>query len=214
VRVRASAATGFRAPSWTDRYYVDPANIGSPDLEPERFWTAEAGATVGAGRTSVDLAAFIRHADDLIDWGRPAGDPATTPWRTLNVESATFHGLEAVARPAIDIVTLTARASVLSFDATETQGFVSKYALQPLTRSASLEVGLPFAGRAELAVRGAASRRADGESWQVLDARLSVALLGARIFADATNLLDDSWLDVSALPAPGRAFSVGARVRR
>lgn len=43
LQLRASAATGFRAPSWTDRYYEDPANIGNPDLEPERFRTAEFG---------------------------------------------------------------------------------------------------------------------------------------------------------------------------
>ncbi|HEX2167097.1 MAG TPA: TonB-dependent receptor, partial [Longimicrobiales bacterium] len=72
--LRASAGSGFRAPSWTDRYYEDPANIGSPDLDPERFWTGELGAAWSAGPLSLDIAGFIRHADDLIDWGRAEGE--------------------------------------------------------------------------------------------------------------------------------------------
>jgi hypothetical protein len=65
-----------------------------------------------------------------------------------------------------------------------------------------------------IALRGAASRRADGEAWTVLDARATATVRGVHIFADATNLFDASWLDVSAQPAAGRAFSTGARVRR
>ena len=33
-------------------------------------------------------------ADDLIDWGRGAGEPDDEPWRTRNVDNATFRGLE------------------------------------------------------------------------------------------------------------------------
>lgn len=214
LRVRASAASGFRAPSWTERYYEDPANIGTPDLEVERFWTAEFGTELSAGPLSLDMAAFVRHADDLIDWGRTAAEPDTAPWHTLNVEEAVFRGVEATARTILRAVALTGRATLLSFDAQESDGFVSKYALQPLTRSASLEVAVPVTARAVLALRGAASRRADGEAWTVMDARATATVRGVRIFADATNLFDASWLDVSAQPAAGRAFSIGARVRR
>jgi iron complex outermembrane receptor protein len=214
LRVRASAASGFRAPSWTDRYYEDPANIGSPDLEVERFWTAELGVEATVGRSTLDVAGFIRHAGDLIDWGRPSDDPDTAPWRTLNVEEAVFRGVEATARIRVNTATVTGRGSLLSFDADESDGFVSKYALQPLTRSASLEVAVPLTTHASLALRGATSRRADDETWTVLDARASLTAFGVRFFADATNLFDTSWLDVSAQPAAGRAFSIGARVRR
>jgi vitamin B12 transporter len=214
VRVRASAASGFRAPSWTDRYYEDPANIGNPDLEVERFWTAELGTELTAGPLTLDLAGFIRHADDLIDWGRREAEQDSEPWQTLNVAEASFRGLEATARAVVRPVAITARASFLSLDAEQSDGFVSKYALRPLTRSASLEVAVPMTSHAVLAARGSASRRADGEAWQVLDARASASILGLQVFADATNLFDASWLDVSAQPAPGRAFSIGARVRR
>jgi len=215
LRFRASGATGYRTPSWTDRYYEDPANIGNPDLRAEKFRTAELGATVESGVYRLDAATFVRHARDLIDWGRPVSDPETEPWRTLNVEEATFVGLETSARVRLDNgVSLTGRVALISFDAEENEGFVSKYALQPLTRSLSLEATFPVTESGTFAVRGGSARRADGEAWEVVDARATARLFGAEIFADVTNLLDAEWLDVSALPAPGRAFSAGVRVRR
>ena len=214
LRLRASAGSGFRAPSWTDRYYEDPANIGSPDLEPERFWTAEIGAAWSASRLSVDLAGFLRRADDLIDWGRGAGEPDDEPWRTMNLARATFQGLEATVRGDAGAVALTARASVISFDADAADGFVSKYALQPLTRSASLDVALPLSSHGLVTLRGSASRRADGTTWETIDARASAAVADVQFFVDATNLLDATWLDVSAQPVAGRAFALGACIRR
>ncbi|HEX7243090.1 MAG TPA: TonB-dependent receptor [Longimicrobiaceae bacterium] len=44
LRLRASLGRAFRAPTWTERFYRSPANLGTPDLDPERAWSAEAGA--------------------------------------------------------------------------------------------------------------------------------------------------------------------------
>ncbi|HEY2018011.1 MAG TPA: TonB-dependent receptor, partial [Bryobacteraceae bacterium] len=43
VKLRASASRAFRVPSYTDLYYHDPGNMGSPNLRPERAWTYEGG---------------------------------------------------------------------------------------------------------------------------------------------------------------------------
>ena len=43
LKLRASASRAFRVPTYTDLYYHDPANLGSPTLRPERAWTFEAG---------------------------------------------------------------------------------------------------------------------------------------------------------------------------
>ena len=218
LRLRGSGGTGFRAPNWTERYYQDPANIGNPELEAERFWTAELGATLTpGGPLSIDVAGFIRQADDLIDWGRPEGAAPTAVWRTLNVESATFKGLEATARigDATSFETV-ARAALLDVDADEVEGMTSKYALRPLTRALSAEVSVPVLPALRATVRASGFSRAgeDGDDWKLLDARLTAIVRGVQLFADATNLLDEEYLDVSARPAAGRAFAVGMRIRR
>jgi vitamin B12 transporter len=233
LRVRASFGAGFRAPSWTERFYRDPANIGTPDLEPERFRTGEAGLELRLGNrdaplnTSLDLAGFVRRAADLIDWARPVGSQDSVPWRTLNVERATFRGLETTLRtrllpggaPDGQAVELTGRAAVLAFDASAADGLESKYALRPITRTGSAELGLPLSaeGGARAVIRFGHHRRAGGpagaESWHLLDARVSRGIRGIEFHLDATNLLDTAYADIVGQPAPGRALGLGARAR-
>lgn len=214
LRLRASGGAGFRAPSWTDRFYEDPANLGNPELDVERFWTAELGLRAESGAASVDAAAFVRHADDLIDWGRPQGAAETEPWQTLNVESATFSGVESTLVLRLAALELTGRAALLSFTAKEVAGYTSKYALQPLTRSGSIEAAAPLGGPARIALRVAYDRRADDSDRVTVDARVGASVRGVHVFADATNLLDEHYLDVSGMPGPGRALGVGMRLRR
>lgn len=89
LRLRASVGRAFRAPTWTERYYVDPANVGNPDLEPEHAWEFEAGADfVPTAGTRLRATAFLRETGSLIDWARPEtrrrrcrGARATSPMR-------------------------------------------------------------------------------------------------------------------------------------
>jgi len=203
-RVRASAGTGFRAPTWTERYYVDPANIGNPELEAERFWTAELGAAVSPVKNAdLDVAVFARRADEMIDWGKPEGASPTAPWRTMNIDEATFRGVEATFRYALSRVDLTGRFMSLGLNADEAEGFTSKYALRPLTRALSLEASIPLVKTARITVRAADQKRRDGEEWRTVDARLSAGWRGFDLF---------DYLDVSGISAPGRAFSIGGRI--
>jgi vitamin B12 transporter len=213
LRLRASAGAGFRGPSWTERYYRDPVNIGSADLGVERFRTVEGGIELGGAALRVDVAAFRRRADDLIDWARPAADSAA-PWRTMNVARATFTGAELAAHARAGALSLVARGTVLHVEAGAAAGSVSKYALRPLTRAASLEVTAPLPGGTTAAVRAAHHRRAGSGDWQLIDLRLARPIGRAHLFLDATNVTDTRYSDIAGLPAPGRGFSVGMRLRR
>ncbi len=44
VRLRASAARAFRVPTFTERYYSDPANLARAEVGPETAWAGEGGA--------------------------------------------------------------------------------------------------------------------------------------------------------------------------
>jgi vitamin B12 transporter len=228
VHLRAAAGGGFRAPSWTERYYRDPANTGNPDLGAEKFWTAETGLELSAGAaSSIDVAIFIRRATDLIDWGRPAGSDDGTPWRTMNFESATFRGVEAAARTRLASADLATRVALLSFDAEAGYGLASKYALRPLTRSIGVEVAAPLVAAVHVTAHGTYYRRAPtaagaatpaaDDDWRTAGLRVSRNLAvmgGVQLFADASNVFDAAFADAAGQPAAGRAVAAGARIRR
>jgi iron complex outermembrane receptor protein len=198
---------GFRAPTWTERYYEDPANVGNPDLRPEKFWGGEAGVSLAPGeRWSADITGFYRHATDLIDWARPTGGYSYPPWRTTNVARADYRGAELAFHLRQWLgASWSLRGSALDFDSHEVDGLIGKYALRPITRSAGMKVTAPF-GRGPLATLDAAYDDRSGEDGHFrLDARLAQRWRDMKIVLDIRNITDADYLDASVKPVAGRS---------
>jgi vitamin B12 transporter len=97
-RVRASAGTAFKAPTFNDLYYPD---AGNPDLHAEKSRSVELGAD--AKLAGVDLGATVFHnrIRDLIVWqpSPTADDPYR--WLPMNVSAARNRGLTLTAATAL-----------------------------------------------------------------------------------------------------------------
>jgi iron complex outermembrane receptor protein len=211
LRLRASLGRAFRAPTWTERYYLDPANIGDPNLDPERAWEAELGADLTpAPGVRIGIATFLRSASGLIDWGRPIGAEPTDPWRTRNVSDARFRGLEvdATATDPMGIRWNTA-LTTLSLRAEDLDGLVSKYALRPLNRTASLAAERELGAGISLGLRAYHARRTGEDGYLRGDMRMDYTRGAARIYLDILNLGNTRFLDISGLEAPRRALYLG-----
>ena len=91
VAVRASGGNVYRMPTFTDLYYVDPFNVGNPNLKPETGWTWDLGLEVNDGPWNARAGYFERYEQDRIEWARPVGD---TIWRVLNIAEGTVRGVE------------------------------------------------------------------------------------------------------------------------
>jgi outer membrane cobalamin receptor len=220
ARVRASWGRSFRAPTWTDRYYVDPGNRGDPELAPERSWSAEAGADVALpGSGSLRVTAFRRDSEDLIDWVKPVGSPPGTQAVARNIESATFDGIE-VGLEALALAgfVLDASGTLLSVESAEATGLQSRYALRPLTQQATLALTRTLLdGRLLLSGRVLHARRlptqgTPGHGYELFGARALVRLPLGELTLDGTNLGDQGHVDVAGNPSAGRSLAVGYRV--
>ncbi len=213
LKVRSSGGRAFRSPTWTERYYRDPQNIGSADLTPERAWSADAGldAYVGPG-LRLGASAFLRDATDLIDWARPAG--TTSPWNTRNVEEAQFRGLEAEAEIVELLGTrLLARGAWISMSTSAAAGYESKYALRPQIESLSLSAERLFLGALTVTLRGTNERRLGDEPVTRLDARAALDVGQVRVWADLNNALDAEYVDIGKQAAPRRNGLIGLEWR-
>lgn len=212
LKLRASGGRSFRTPSWIERFLDSPANVGRPGLEPEVAWSGEAGAELAAGSgVLLSAVAFVREAEDLIDWSKPEGAGEEVPWRTRNVESATFRGLEfGVRARSVAGFRVDAALELLSLDTRETEGFVSKRALRPLTEKARVTVSRRLLGDVSVAARGLrARRRGGGDAFHRLDLRTAYRVGGLRVVLEGTNVTDESYPDITGRRAPGRALLVG-----
>jgi outer membrane receptor protein involved in Fe transport len=169
-----------------------------------------AEARTGGARLSVT--GFLREADELIDFARPVGsDPETTPWRSRNVESATFRGLEIEAATAVPLgIRMKGALELLSVDAEAAAGFVSKRALRPITERVRLEARRSLGSGLTAAVRWtSASRRGGEEPFHLLDARVAYRWGDWDLYLEGSNLTDDRYPDITGRRAPGAALVAG-----
>ena len=212
VKVRASGGRSYRTPSWTDRFLDSPANKGTPDLRPEVAWSGEVGVELRGRRARFAVTGFFREADDLIDFARPVGsDPETTPWRSRNVESATYEGLEVEAGVLAPLdVRLEGALELLSVEADASAGFVSKRALRPLSERLRLEARRTLGEGLTASVRWMRAFRRQGEEpFHLLDARVAYSVDAFDLYVEGSNLTDDDYPDITGLPAPGASLVAG-----
>ncbi|HTJ23644.1 MAG TPA: TonB-dependent receptor [Gemmatimonadaceae bacterium] len=215
LHVHASGGAGFRAPTWTERFYTDPSNRGDPNLRPERFWTGDLGVRASAGAWGLDVTGFTRRATNLIDWVKPAGASASVPWQTMNVGEATYHGLEmALDLPAASGVRASLFADGISLDASQGETLVGKYALRPVTRQVGARITSPPDRALMAQIDVTLARRALEDSYATGNARVAWRRGAYRLTLDLQNLANAVWLDASGKPAAGRGIYGGVEWMR
>ncbi len=209
VRLRASAARAFRIPTFTERFYTDPAHLASDTLAPERGWALDSGLDVQAGRWTLSATPFIRWDEDVIDWIR--GSTAER-WRTTNVRDVTTRGLEWSASGRFTGALVRAHVTLLDVDAPKLT-MLSKYVLDYAPRSAGLSVAVPLAARVVLSATADGRDRLDGQQYVLLGARLTRPVGRVDVFVEGSNLLDEAYREIGGVPMPGRWVSAGIRLR-
>ena len=239
TRLRASAGTAFKAPTFSENYASTPFEVGNPTLEPERTRSWEVGAEQALLQGTVTLSAayFDQRFRNLIQYvfGEP-GEPTY-----LNLGAADARGLEAGAtvRPAGGL-TLSAsytrvRTRVTDAGASLSPGFADGERL--LRRpSHSGRVGATWragsravlaasvlltGGRDDVDFSAFPAARVRLPGYQVVDLSADVTLLeaarhgvGLALTARLENALDEEYDTVVGFPGRGRTLYAGGRVHR
>jgi len=211
LKFRASASRGFRVPSYTDLYYHDPSNLGSPNLRPEREWTYEGGLDWNpSGRVRGAVTIFERRERDGIDYYRSS---PTDIYRALNIENLNFTGVETSLR------IVPARGQTLDFRYTGLRGVqdtipvgFTKYTFNYPTSSgvigwnASLKDGLVFRSRI-----GVVDRRGR-DPYGLWD--LYGAYTKGRVhpFLQLSNVTSARYQEILGVAMPGRTIIGGIEV--
>lgn len=218
LTIQGSMGSVFRVPTFTELYYADPGNLGDPGLRPEHGWTWDFGAQWRGGAFSLRAGYFERYERDLIEWARPAGaDPATVPWRVMNIAEGTVRGTETLAvwtHPRGHI--LSAAWTWLEKQTALPAGFQGKYSLLVPRQVLAAQGRLVLPRGLELALAARYLERTGGpddfRAACVLDGRVGWGGAdGWQVTLTVTNLLDRSTQEVPGVALPGRlaTLSVG-----
>ena len=234
-KLRGSVGRAFRLPSYTELYYHDPCNQGSPDLRPEKAWSYEGGLDWNAGRKlRGDVVVFQRRERDGIDWVRRSAskDDPNNPcviWRATNIQRLRFTGLEA------SVSTAVARSHWLDFRYSALHGAQADLLGFPLALSrppgASEEMLLEslyvFNYPSQAAVvswrallphglvartRVGATKRFARDPYALWDLYLARAGGRFRPFLQFSNLTNTAYQEIAGIPMPGRSVIVGVEL--
>lgn len=214
VRVRSSVGRAFRVPTFTERFYSDPANWARAEVGPESSWSGEGGVDVFlASGWMLQATAFGRADSDVIDWLRPS---TLVRWRTYNVRDVDTKGIELAARKSFaGGAFLQASYTGLVVDAAAVTQ-LSKYVLDYSPRSLAAAGLLPLPGGVRVAPRAEFRRRsraAGQQDYVLLDARVSRSLgRGLDLRIEGANLFDVSYQEIGGVLMPGATMSVSLAV--
>jgi iron complex outermembrane receptor protein len=215
IRLRASAGRAFRVPTFTERYYSDPANFARPEVHAETAWAEEAGADfLPAEGWMASATVFARQDHGVIDWLRPT---TAERWRTYNIRDVDTTGAEfSVRRGWTDGSFVQAGYTVLDVNAaavTQLSKYVLDYAPHSVAFAASF--ALPFAVQAAPRLEIKQRTRSTGDSeYAVLDLRLSRRFSNYEIRVEGTNLGDATYQEILGVAMPGRALTLSLAFRR
>jgi iron complex outermembrane receptor protein len=209
LRLRASAARAFRVPTFTERYYSDPANWARPEVHAETAWAGDAGADVFLPNgVMLGATLFGRLDHDVIDWLRPS---TAERWRTYNIRDVDTVGVELTASRTLTGGTFVQFAytglDVQAAGVTQLSKYVLDYAPHALSAAAivPLPMDLRIAPRVEFKRR---TRSTGTTEYAVLDLRVSRRFSSYELRVDGTNLGNASYQEVLGVAMPGRAVSV------
>jgi iron complex outermembrane receptor protein len=215
VRLRASAARAFRVPTFTERFYSDPANLARAEVGPETAWAGEGGVDVFLPQGWLVQATFFGRADsDVIDWLRPT---TADRWQTYNVRDVDTTGVEIAAQKTFaGGGFVNAQFAAVDVDAAAVTQ-LSKYVLDYAPRSFTAAGLLPLPGAFHVAPRieyRRRSRPAGSLDYVLLDARIGRRVArGLDLFVEGSNLLDEDYEEIAGVRMPGATVAVGLALR-
>lgn len=227
VTVFAQANRMLRMPTFTDLYYDAGAQLGSPDLKPEKTVNTSLGVNyalqIDRHRFFADATFFYRHGSDIIDWVFVPTD-SRRPYHAMNQQKTNTLGVETTLSYRLNewlrLVQISYAYTYLDLDLKQTQ---SRY-LDYLRHNASLHIehgiykGLAASWTLTFRDRAGQYNNAEG---QVEDFRPVLLFDGAifyeiqqwRITASCTNITNRHYYDYGGILQPGAWFKLSLAYR-
>ncbi len=197
----------FRVPTYTELYYVTPANKGNPDLKPEEAWTGETGLRWLIDGVTADFSLFYRDSEDVIDWSRRPGE---TAWQATNIATVRTKGGEVGVTFYPQSFFNTKWLSSVGIAYTyldsdrDTKGMESKYALDYLRHQVNGSMVFTWLSSLKQVIKARYEKRMVGDDYTVVDTRLTYAFTNYEVFLEATNLFNENYIESGFTPMPDR----------
>lgn len=216
TKIFASVGKAFRLPTFTELFYVSPANMGNPNLLYEQTTNYEIGFSYRQNYLAASGSIFQKEGTNLIDWVRAK---PTDPWRVANVSNLSSVGTEINVElntkkllPSSPISTVNLSYVYLTSNR-KAGSFESKYLLDHLRHQLNISFSndLVFGIKQTWTLRY--EERENVTSHIIVDSQISKQIALFDFFLRVTNLFNKTYYDIPGVILPGRWISAGMKFK-
>lgn len=215
IRVYGDFGYTYRVPTFTEMFYVGPTTIGNPDLEPESALSEEIGIKINGSNINVNVALFNRKSENLIDWSK---DNEDDKWETRNFSEVKTNGIETSVNYNFDIKNFNQNLQVaytyINDEILDAGVEFTRYSLNSIKHQFNTGFNFQFCPIFTQNISYRYVERTDGESYNVMDARVSANLKnGLQLSFIANNIFNTEYTETNLVPMPKGNVMFGLKYR-
>ena len=213
VRLYGNVGYTFRAPTFTDLYYSDPATSGNPNLEPEKAFAQEIGLKYSDDKFSGSLAIFNRDSEDLIDYVRQ--NTSVNIFTAANIAEVSTQGIEFESAYNFKMnnynQTITFGYTYLNDDILDQNKDLSRYSLNTLKHQLITRFTSQLFKNVRQNIIYKHAERTVGTSYNVWDASLIVDFNKFTFSLTANNIFNAEYIESGFVQMPPSNVLFGLR---
>ena len=213
VRLYGNIGYTFRAPTFTDLYYSDPATSGNPNLEPEKAFAQEIGLKYSDDKFSGSLAIFNRDSEDLIDYVRQ--NTSVNIFTAANIAEVSTQGVEFESAYNFKMnnynQTITFGYTYLNDDILDQNKDLSRYSLNTLKHQLITRFTSQLFKNVRQNIIYKHAERTVGTSYNVWDASLIVDFNKFTFSLTANNIFNAEYIESGFVQMPPSNVLFGLR---
>ena len=203
LRLYANFGYTYRIPTFTDLYYSDRTTVGNENLKPEEALTEELGLRWDNANWQFSAAAFLRQAENIIDYIRPSEDER---FEATNIREVNTYGVEIEAKTAFKLGDQPQQLQLgyvyLKDDVKAIDVNSSRYTINSLRHHFTFNYRSNITKNLLGSIAFKHAQRPLQDSYQVLDLFLQWQLDKFRLSVAANNILNEVYSESNLVPMP------------
>ena len=210
LKVYGNIGYTYRVPTYTDLYYSDPGNEGNSELQPESAISEELGIKYLGDNLNFTIALFNRNSSDLIDWAR---NSENEKWKAQNFSAVATMGFETSFDYQFKFSGFNQNVAV-NYNFIEDQikdidGLLTRYSLNSLKHQFATSFNSRFSKYVNQSITYRYVERTKGESYNLVDAKISTAIRNFEISLNANNIFNNNYREAGLVPMPKGNWMLG-----
>jgi iron complex outermembrane receptor protein len=226
--VFSSYNKSLRYPTFTDLFYIGADRQGNVNLKPEESDSYEIGVRFNQSIFSLQGSSYYRAGKNMIDWAKKS--PSDAKFQSMNIAEANVVGFElncdinlrdlSSKNFSMDKFSLSYAHQDLYADKNK-ETYYSIYVMDYMKNkfSASLGANLPYGFRANAEMiledragkyqRFSDKKMVEFDLYALFNFKAAYTMYNIEFSAEAYNLFDSKYVDLSNVPLPGAEFRFG-----